>query len=80
MFGALLLLGVVLGAIASFDPLLYSEEYINSMSFRVWDLMTLLAMIVPIVAFMYDGYVSAVNHNEGVKKKSFRISFLEYIH
>lgn len=68
IFGLILILSIIASIIASFDPLLYSEEYMNA-DFRIWDSIALFGIALTISAFMYDGYVSANTHNSTAKKK-----------
>jgi hypothetical protein len=68
IFGLLLIAAGVAMVIASFDPLLYSQEYMDS-PIRVWDMIGLLGLLISVGAFMYDGYASAMNQNRSTKKK-----------
>lgn len=67
VFGSLLLVGLTLSIISSFDPLLYSEEYMNA-PMSTWGMVAVLSLIVTIAAFMYDGYVCAISHNKNEER------------
>lgn len=67
LFGIMLLAAIVLSAIASADPLLYSGEYMEA-DFRIWDALALASLLAVLAAFMYDGYTSAMQHNADHKK------------
>ncbi|HEX8182180.1 MAG TPA: hypothetical protein VF575_01105 [Candidatus Saccharimonadales bacterium] len=69
IFGILLLTTLVLAVAAMFDPLLAvspDDPYLNA-GFRVWDILSFLCFILPIAAFMYDAYHSALLNNSKYK-------------
>lgn len=72
LFGCLLLVGMIVGALATFDPSLnlYSEESMKA-EYTVWTLLAFLSFPLTIGAFMYDAYVTAndVNSKPHNKKK-----------
>ena len=67
IFGAMLIVANLLGIIASFDPAMYSEEYMQADP-AIWDFLALISIAMLVAAFMYDAYISAVRHNEDFSK------------
>lgn len=67
LFGALILAATILSSIAATDPLIYTEEYINS-PFRIWDFLALGAAVIYVGAFMYDVYKYTHTQNAALPK------------
>ena len=67
VFGAFILIATILSFIAATDPLIYTEEYINS-PFRIWDFLGLGAAIIYVGAFMYDVHEYTHKQNAAITK------------
>lgn len=69
IFGAILIVATVISIASSFNPAIYSQEYLEA-ALNVYDYLALISIVLYMAAFMYGGYISAVSHNQSFAKST----------